>query len=569
MRSASSFLAPMRRGAYRALIAVAAASPLQPATAATAAAAPPETVAAPRPAYCAQVPAASVTLPGATTSIYRTAGGRPLRIHVFAAAGKAARNPAALFFFGGGFRVGDAASFAELAKAFAARGYVAAVADYRVLCRDGQTAIGGVDDAEAALVWLRAHATALHVDPRRITLVGGSAGGLLAASAALRVPPAQRPAALVLFNPVLDLETGMWARDQSAAQAIAYSPSRLAVSALPPTIIFHGTADKTVPIASSREFCARALAQDRTCTLVEYAGKDHSFSDSHENDPALGTSAYADTSERAFRFLQPINRPAAPGAIGAGDRYVAMGSSFAAGPGLPPETPGRADRCARSSANYAHLLARRLDLALTDVSCGGATTAHILGPWKELAPQIDAVTPDTRLVTITIGGNDVGYVGSLIKASMCAKLDPAPAQCGQSPAPTEQAWSSLERALHAIVGGIRQRAPTARIVFVDYVTLLPRRGGCATLPFPAAQADAARAIGAHLKDLTARVAVAEGVEDLQASTLTQDHDACAKQPWVNGWTLARGATGVQFHPNAAGMAAIADALAHSLADGRS
>jgi lysophospholipase L1-like esterase len=90
-----------------------------------------------------------------------------------------------------------------------------------------------------------------------------------------------------------------------------------------------------------------------------------------------------------------------------GDRYVAMGSSFAAGPGIPsyyedPPTP-----CARSNNNYAHQLASRLNLNLTDVSCSGATTAHLTGPRGAIPPQLDALTSDTRLVTLTIGGNDL------------------------------------------------------------------------------------------------------------------------------------------------------------------
>lgn len=271
----------------------------------------------PLPTFCVHVPPASQTLPGASSFTYRTPGERALRIHVFAAGGQTRQHPAALFFFGGGFRVGDAASFSELAKIFAAHGYVAVVADYHILCRDNATAVAGVEDAQAALAWLRRHAGQFGIDRGKIVLAGGSAGGLLAAATALRVRAAQRPAALVLFNPVLDLEAGVWAHDQSAQQALVYSPSRLPVAGLPPTIIFHGVADHTVPIVSSRTFCARAIAARRTCQLVEYPGMDHSFADKHERDPALGVSPFADTTNRAFQFLSPViglpgNTTAAP-----------------------------------------------------------------------------------------------------------------------------------------------------------------------------------------------------------------------------------------------------------------
>ena len=102
-----------------------------------------------------------------------------------------------------------------------------------------------------------------------------------------------------------------------------------------------------------------------------------------------------------------------------GSRYVAMGSSFAAGPGLPTRVPGSPRRAGRSSGNYAHLVARALGLDLQDVTYSGATTSDILRPSAGGQPaQLDAVTADTRLVTITAGGNDVGYLPRLTLASL-------------------------------------------------------------------------------------------------------------------------------------------------------
>jgi lysophospholipase L1-like esterase len=100
--------------------------------------------------------------------------------------------------------------------------------------------------------------------------------------------------------------------------------------------------------------------------------------------------------------------------IPGGSRYVAMGSSFAAGPGLPSRAPGSPRRAGRSTGNYAHLIARALGLDLHDVTFSGATTSDILGPSAAgRAAQLDAVTPETSLVTITAGGNDVGFVPRL------------------------------------------------------------------------------------------------------------------------------------------------------------
>ena len=91
-------------------------------------------------------------------------------------------------------------------------------------------------------------------------------------------------------------------------------------------------------------------------------------------------------------------------ALPPGSPYVALGSSYAAGAGIGPLQPGSQQRCQRTTNNYASLLARRLQLQLTDVSCGGATTANLLGPSNDLPAQLDAVVASPRLVTVTVGG---------------------------------------------------------------------------------------------------------------------------------------------------------------------
>ena len=100
----------------------------------------------------------------------------------------------------------------------------------------------------------------------------------------------------------------------------------------------------------------------------------------------------AHTTLAAFPFaaaMTPVAFAQSAAPPPAGAKYVNMGSSFAAGPSImPAEIP--TTRCGRSAQNYAHQLASRHNLSLVDVSCGGSTTAHLLGPWNELAPQLDA-----------------------------------------------------------------------------------------------------------------------------------------------------------------------------------
>jgi lysophospholipase L1-like esterase len=259
----------------------------------------------------------------------------------------------------------------------------------------------------------------------------------------------------------------------------------------------------------------------------------------------------------------------------AGARYVALGSSFASGSGIPPYEPSAPARCQRSTQNYAHQLARKRKLNLVDVSCGGATTAHILGPWNELPPQVDALRSDTALVTITIGGNDLGYIGGLIAGScggstvsgataqpLCQMIAAGRRSGASMPTATEEGWQKVETALTNIAQEIRRRSPRARIVFVDYLTVLPDAALCQQTPLSQQAAATGRATAARLARLTADVAQRNGAEVLRASELSRSaHSACAATPWMAGFIPPAGTRSfAPYHPNLAGMTGVADAL---------
>lgn len=238
----------------------------------------------------------------------------------------------------------------------------------------------------------------------------------------------------------------------------------------------------------------------------------------------------------------------------AGERYVSMGSSYAAGLGIAPYQDGAPARCTRSTRNYASQLAARRGLTLVDVGCSGAKTSAILQPWGELPAQIDAVTTDTALVTVTIGGNDIGLVGGLYGAS-CRQLGEA--NCAPATAPTEGDYAALKTAMTGIVAAIRERAPKAKIMLVEYPTILPPQGACAATPMTDADADAARAKAARLLTITREAAASGGATVITTSEFSRGHDACATTPWMNGYPAPGAAP---YHPNLAAMTAIANAL---------
>ncbi|MCP3802061.1 SGNH/GDSL hydrolase family protein [Allokutzneria sp. A3M-2-11 16] len=244
-------------------------------------------------------------------------------------------------------------------------------------------------------------------------------------------------------------------------------------------------------------------------------------------------------------------------AVPPGAEYVAMGSSFAAGPGIPPSQPSSPTACGRSSKNYPSLAAAKLRLALTDVSCSGATTANLLtAPQHGQPPQVDAVTANTRLVSITIGGNDVNYVGSLFAYS--CQTSGGGAQCPSvDQAAIDAALKTVHTKIGNVVTAVRNKAPRAKVLLVNYLTILPRTGpACTGVPLTQAQVDFERGVARRLADATRRAAAETGASVVDAASASAKHDACASTPWMEKYNPGQGRAG--YHPTPTGMAAVAD-----------
>ena len=247
-------------------------------------------------------------------------------------------------------------------------------------------------------------------------------------------------------------------------------------------------------------------------------------------------------------------------------RYVALGSSMAAGPGIRPRAAGAPLWSGRSARNYPHLVAERLNLELVDVTFSGATTAHVLADHqRSRPPQITALDGSESLVTVTVGGNDVGYVPLLMAASLphaARRLPPLGQRISEllDRGTRDRALADMFDSLCAVGTALRQRAPRARVFFVDYLTILPPAGVPAP-PLPEADAELGRHVAATLERVTADAAVATGCEVVGAAGASRRHHAWSAEPWTT--TPARYGVPLPgrpapLHPNGAGMRAVAD-----------
>lgn len=257
--------------------------------------------------------------------------------------------------------------------------------------------------------------------------------------------------------------------------------------------------------------------------------------------------------------------------------YVALGDSYAAGPLIPLQT-GLPPGCLRSNRNYPALVAGTLGAAdFRDASCSGATTADLTAaqrtPLGTNAPQLDRLDADVALVTVTIGGNDIGF-GEIIQE--CARRSPAAplgSACkdhytagGQDQLAARIAATAPKVA--AVLAAIDDRSPDADVLVVGYPTILPDSGpGCfPVVPLSAGDVAYLRETEKRLNAMLADEADRAGVEFVDTYTPTIGHDVCRPPgvKWVEG--LVPTAPAAPVHPNGLGMTAMAAAVGEVLAD---
>jgi lysophospholipase L1-like esterase len=260
-----------------------------------------------------------------------------------------------------------------------------------------------------------------------------------------------------------------------------------------------------------------------------------------------------------------------------GARYVGLGDSAASGPVIPNQIPAPLG-CWRSDHNFAHVVAQSLGVSLKDVSCSGARTDHVWNPQDVFLgpnpPQLNALSTDTRRVTLQFGGNDIGF-GEIVDA--CTTASPFGHPCKDRYAPN---WpdgpdvladriAATAPKIAAVIQAVHSRAPHARVLVVGYAAILPHAetdyNGC--WPQVAIAWDDVpylRATHEALNKVLQEQAALNGATYVDSYAASVGRDACQSSTvrWVEPTVPLNPAA--PLHPNSRGMRGVAAAVLAAL-----
>ncbi|GAA1238645.1 SGNH/GDSL hydrolase family protein [Kitasatospora nipponensis] len=286
--------------------------------------------------------------------------------------------------------------------------------------------------------------------------------------------------------------------------------------------------------------------------------------------------------------LVSLGTGSAGAATGTTGAYVALGDSYSAGAGVPGQSAGL---CLRSDHNYGHLVSAALGSAsYTDATCSAAriqdlSSAQYDAVFRVNDPQLDALSGDTQLVTLGIGGNDLGGsslgIGEVIATCIAgAVVNPAGTPCHDVYGHGHWSWSwssfswswsygddtlvdRIDAAAPRLADALQQihaRAPHAKVLLVGYPSVLPADASTCAGRQPVTVGDVAYLHGilGQLNGMLAATAAANGATYVDTQTPTQGHDACSDDRWIEG--ALPGSPAVPFHPNATGERAMANAV---------
>ncbi|MEU7469861.1 SGNH/GDSL hydrolase family protein [Streptomyces sp. NPDC044984] len=245
--------------------------------------------------------------------------------------------------------------------------------------------------------------------------------------------------------------------------------------------------------------------------------------------------------------------------------YVALGDSYSAGSGVLPVDLTNL-LCLRSTANYPHVIAARTGARLKDVTCGAAQTKDFTEPqYPGVAPQVNALSADTDLVTLTIGGNDNGtFINALTACGTAGVLSGgkgSPCKDTYGTSFTDQIDANTYPALKTALRTVRAKAPNARVAVLGYPWITPAEAdpSCfVKLPVASGDVPYVRGIQTHLNAAVERASTETGATYVDFSRVSEGHDAC--KPGGTRWIepLLFGGSLVPVHPNALGERRMAE-----------
>jgi len=226
-------------------------------------------------------------LKDAESYAYCTVGDTQLIAHCFSPDNHQAGDarPAVIFFHGGMWDVSMTTQFAPHAMHFASRGMVAIIVEYRVSSATNATPESAIEDAEAAMLWLKNNHAELGLDPNRITAAGAASGAHMALVLAMQIETeapetySPRPLGVIALSAITDTTKKGIGMDRfgEVKNAIQLSPSKLVRKGLCPMLLVHGKADTIVPHQNIAKFAKAMNRKKNKCELIEYEGMNHSF----------------------------------------------------------------------------------------------------------------------------------------------------------------------------------------------------------------------------------------------------------------------------------------------------
>ncbi|HEY1133455.1 MAG TPA: SGNH/GDSL hydrolase family protein [Nocardioides sp.] len=265
-------------------------------------------------------------------------------------------------------------------------------------------------------------------------------------------------------------------------------------------------------------------------------------------DPVSGsTGAGPDTGSEvpgvsgSTSVIESVSGSTSVVAAPAGSSYVALGDSYSSGTGTRSYIEDGTE-CLRSTSAFPSLLAAANSYALDFRACSGAVVADVQ------ANQLAALTADTDLVTLTIGGNDADFTGVITECAL-------PFWAADCDAAIDEAQAfiagTLPSRLSGLYGQIRSAAPNAQVVVAGYPRLFMGED-CDALTWISPEEQARLNTTAdQLNARTSAAASSAGFSFVNPTSAFTGHAVCDEPEWINGLSNP---IVESYHPNVAGHA---------------